>query len=389
MNRKAAPEQILIHAPFGRDGALIREVLAWADLQGEVCPSLPHLETRILEGAAAAIIAEEALRPDAVKGLTETLSAQPPWSDFPLLIMTSDANASGGSRGRLRLIEPLGNVTLIERPLRTATLVSAIRSALRARRYQYQIRDYIDQRERDAKELQRVNSELEQFAYSASHDLQEPARMMSLYSQLLRRDYAGKLDATAEDYIRIVGEGAVRMGALVNDLLLYTRSAVDGPVSEAPVDANRALEVALANLHAAIERTGASIECGSLPNVRVHEAHLQQLFQNLIGNALKYSQKHQPRVQIRAERVDGEASWIFSVADNGIGIDPRYAEHIFGIFKRLHASSEYSGTGIGLAICRKIVERYGGRIWVESEVGKGATFFFSIPDMPVLAARQA
>ena len=168
------------------------------------------------------------------------------------------------------------------------------------------------------------------------------------------------------------------MESLVHDLLAYTRASdlSDPPVE--PVDVDQALERSLSNLQVAIELAGASITSGTLPSVRVHEVHLEQLFQNLIGNAIKYRGEAPPQIEVDARRGDGE--WIFSIKDNGIGIDPQYKEHIFGIFRRLHSPAEYSGTGIGLAICQRIIERCGGRIWVESELGQGATFFFAIPD---------
>ena len=377
MANSQCQERVLILAPFGRDGALIGEILERANIDGEVCPSMGALETGLPEGAGTAIIADEVLRPDSVESLSENLRRQPPWSDFPLLIMTSGGDETEGSRRRRRLTEPLGNVTLLERPLRKATLISSVQAALRARRRQYQIRDYIAQRERDEKELRRANAELEQFAYSASHDLQEPLRMVAIYSQMLRKKYSGCLDSKAEEYIRFLSDGATRMQELVRDLLLYTQSTMQNEAAET-TDANDALDRAIANLRVPIEQSRACIERQTLPAIQMHDASLQQLFQNLIGNALKYRQTNIPRIEIRAQR-SGD-SWVFSVSDNGIGIEKQYAEQVFGLFKRLHTGSEYSGTGIGLAICKKIVDRYGGRIWVESEFGKGSTFFFSIPD---------
>lgn len=226
--------------------------------------------------------------------------------------------------------------------------------------------------------LRRANSDLEQFAYSASHDLQEPLRMVSIYSQMLRKKFGGQLGPQGDQYIGYAVEGATRMEHLVRDLLAYTRSSTvpDEPVS--PVDANAALEHALANLHAAIVQTGAEIICEPLPRVRMHSVHLEQVFQNLIGNAIKYRSAEPPRINVSAERRGPE--WKFSVSDNGIGIAPQYKEQIFGIFKRLHTAAEFSGTGVGLAICQRIVERVGGRIWVESEPGRGSIFLFTVPD---------
>jgi light-regulated signal transduction histidine kinase (bacteriophytochrome) len=227
--------------------------------------------------------------------------------------------------------------------------------------------------------LRRANSDLQQFAYSASHDLQEPLRMVSIYSQMLRRNHAGRLDGKADEHIGYIIEGATRMENLVRDLLAYTRASTaseDGP-SE-PVDANEVLKKSLSSLQIAIRETGAVVTAGPLPWVRLHEIHLDQLFQNLIGNAIKYRSAEPPRINVAAERRGEE--WVLSVQDNGIGIAPDYREYIFGIFKRLHTAAEYSGTGIGLAICQRIVERAGGQIWVESQLGQGSTFFFIVPE---------
>src|SRR5450631_1261474 len=235
-------ERVLILAPFGRDGPLIRDILGRAEIQGETCSSMAVLERRIPEESGTAIIADEVLQSDSVDSLARNLSRQPAWSDFPLLIMTNSGEATEGSRRRLRLIEPLGNVTLIERPLRTATLVSAVQAALRARRHQYQIRDYVAQRERDEKELRRINADLEQFAYSASHDLQEPLRQVAIYSQLLERKYGPKLEEKALDYLGYCVEGAHRMEMLISDLLAYSQAGKASINSEDLVDVNDVIE---------------------------------------------------------------------------------------------------------------------------------------------------
>lgn len=227
-------------------------------------------------------------------------------------------------------------------------------------------------------ELQRVVADLEQFAYSASHDLQEPIRNVAIYSEILGARYGAALDAKGQQFLGFVNEGARRLEMLVKDLLVYTRatSGVDGePV--AIVDANIVFEQTLASLAEAIRESGATVTRDTLPQMRVHEVHLQQILQNLIGNAIKYRSQAPPRIHVSA--INTGSQWRFSVTDNGIGIEPQYKERIFGIFKRLHTSKQYSGTGMGLAICKRLVERYQGRIWVESEPGKGATFFFTLP----------
>jgi light-regulated signal transduction histidine kinase (bacteriophytochrome) len=232
--------------------------------------------------------------------------------------------------------------------------------------------------ERSNEELRRVNEDLNQFAYSASHDLQEPLRMVSIYSEMLRRKFERQLGPEGDEYIDYAVRGALRMEELVRDLLAYTQASNVAAEPSTLMDANEALDKALIGLQASLEESGAEVIRGVLPAVRMPEVHLAQLFQNLIGNALKYRGEESPRIEVTAER--RERAWLFSVQDNGIGIDQKYREQIFGIFKRLHTADEYSGTGMGLAICQRIVERAGGRLWVESQLGEGSTFFFTLPD---------
>jgi light-regulated signal transduction histidine kinase (bacteriophytochrome) len=225
-------------------------------------------------------------------------------------------------------------------------------------------------------DLDRSNKELEQFAYVASHDLQEPLRMVSSYTQLLARRYKGRLDADADDFIAYAVDGAYRMQRLINDLLAYSRVGTRGKEFE-PTDCSAFFDQAVANLKVPIEESGAVVDRGLLPTVMADKLQFGQLLQNLIGNAIKYHGDEPPRVHVSAEQKGNE--WVFSVRDNGIGIDPQFADRIFVIFQRLHNREKYPGTGIGLAICKKIVERHGGRIWLESQVGSGATFYFTMP----------
>ena len=227
-------------------------------------------------------------------------------------------------------------------------------------------------------ELKRANEALEQFAFSASHDLKEPLRTISVYSQMLQRKYRGKLDAEADRYLGYAVEGAKRMEMLVGDLLAYTQSVTATDAEATPVSTGAVLKMALDNLRANIQATGASIEIDAMPMLLMQEVHLLQLFQNIIGNAIKYHGEAAPVIRVSAEA--GQGLWRFCVRDNGIGIEPAYREQVFGVFKRLHSNEDYQGTGIGLAICQRIVERYGGRIWVESEgAGRGSAFYFTLP----------
>ena len=224
--------------------------------------------------------------------------------------------------------------------------------------------------------LQRSNTELQQFAYVASHDLFEPLRMITSYLQLLNERQSAQLDPQSREFIGFAIDGARRMHALIQDLLAYSRVDLRGNPFEA-VDCEQVFQAATTNLKIAIEETGARITHQSLPTVRGDPVQLTQVFQNLIGNAIKFRGPETPRVDLGARRQDQE--WVFWVRDNGIGIDPKHFDRLFVIFQRLHTRQEYPGTGIGLAICKKIIERHGGRIWVESAPGAGATLSFTLP----------
>ena len=229
---------------------------------------------------------------------------------------------------------------------------------------------------RQADELARSNAELQEFAYVASHDLQEPLRVISGFVQLLSDRYSGELDETADEFIGYVVDGTERMKVLINDLLEYSRVGTRGRPME-PVESASALEHALSNLQVSIREENAKITYDKLPRVQGDINQISQLFQNLISNGMKFRGEKRPEIHISSVQL-GE-SWVMSVSDNGIGIDPQHNDRIFGMFKRLHGRGEYPGTGIGLAICSKIVERHTGKIWVESELGKGATFSFTLP----------
>jgi PAS domain S-box-containing protein len=231
-----------------------------------------------------------------------------------------------------------------------------------------------------AAELKRSNSELEQFAYVASHDLQEPLRIVSSFLKLLKERYDDRLDDRGRQYIDFAVDGAHRMLQLIRDLLEFSRTHSRRPHLR-PVCVNEALDKAVANLRESIDQAGATITRGELPKVFADPTQLMQLLQNLVGNAVKFRHPQRPcKIHVSANRTDG--TWQISVSDNGIGIDPKQHDRIFVIFQRLHTREQYAGTGIGLALCKKIVERHGGRIWVESQIDKGSTFHFTFPQAP-------
>ena len=246
----------------------------------------------------------------------------------------------------------------------------------------------IEERERierslavQADKLRRSNEELEHFAYVASHDLQEPLRIIVSYLQLIERRYKDKLDEDGERFIQSTVNGAERMRALIRGLLQYSRVGTKGK-DFVEADMETVLDEALENLGRAVQDTGAVIERSALPHVRGDSMQLVQLFQNLIGNAMKFHREgEKPRVSIAATK--GRGAWEFTVADNGIGIEKQYGDRIFALFQRLHTRDQYKGTGIGLAVCKRIVERHQGRIWFTSEPGRGTTFHFSLPDREV------
>ena len=270
-----------------------------------------------------------------------------------------------------RPIEPVGPPEIMTVAADTDAMRRRIRAELAA------MEDAREQLATQAEELARSNADLEQFAYVASHDLQEPLRKVTSFCQLLQRRYQGQLDERADQYIEFAVDGAKRMQALINDLLAFSRV---GRTTEAfvPVDCDEALDRALRNLETAIDDAGAEVvRKGPLPAVEGDPSLLAALFQNVVSNALKFRSDAPPRVEISAAQLDGE--WSFRVADNGIGIDEAYAERVFVIFQRLHAKELYPGTGIGLALCKKIVEFHGGRIWIDTDVPEGTAVCWTLP----------
>ncbi|MGH9515084.1 MAG: sensor histidine kinase [Terriglobales bacterium] len=257
-----------------------------------------------------------------------------------------------------------------------ARLSISVRRALEEVRLRQERARAQEQLANKIEELARSNCDLEQFAYVASHDLQEPLRMVAAYTQLLSERYQGKLDSAADRYIGYAVEGATRMQALLEDLLAFSRVGRNGMVP-APTDVNSAVNEVLKNLDLALKEHGVTVTCSPLPTILADRFQVVQLFQNLLANAIKFRATGNPSITISAEQKSRE--WLFSVSDNGIGIAEDHKDLVFKIFQRLHTRTEYPGNGVGLAICKKIVEHNGGQIWVESELGRGSNFRFTFP----------
>jgi signal transduction histidine kinase len=291
--------------------------------------------------------------------------------DIPFILVT-------GSLGEEKAVECLkqGATDYILKD-RISRLPLAVRRALEEKQLRQERKEAEASLAHKVKELARSNAELEQLAYVASHDLQEPLRMVSSYTQLLAKRYQGQLDSDADKFIAYAVDGANRMQRLIQDLLAYSRVG-KGQKDQVETSSEAALEHALTNLSQAITENNAVITHDPLPPVVINEVQLTQLFQNLVANAIKYHGPEVPRIHVFSSTKEKELT--FSVQDNGIGISAQYFDRIFVMFQRLHARDEFSGTGIGLAISKKIIERHGGRISVESEPGKGSTFSFSLPE---------
>jgi signal transduction histidine kinase len=317
-------------------------------------------------------------------GLLKALRENAGTSTLPVILLSARAGEEARVEGIEAgaddyLVKPFTGRELLAR-VTTHLAMSRLRSeaAERERRLRQEAEAARERATSAIEALERANADLEQFAFSASHDLQEPLRMVATFSQLLQKKYSGQLDQQADAIIARCVEGATRMVRMIRDLLEYSRASSVTPLQPDSVNVEGVLADVLDNLRASIEESNAVVSHDSLPVVRVEVVHLQQILQNLISNAIKYRGTELPRIHVSAVRQGGE--WLFSVSDNGIGIDPRYRDQVFGLFKRLHSASRYSGTGLGLAICKKLVERYHGRIWVESQKDSGSTFFFTLPE---------
>lgn len=368
----------IVWMPVGQDATLVCGLLEYAKLPCICCRSAPEICANLSEETLGlAIVAEEALDERAVREIADALAQQSSWSHLPMVLLTSGGNSTEGSLHKLERMRALGNIILLERPLRKVTLLAAVRSALEARQRQFETRDHIRQLQEAHRNLMQANFDLEQFAFAASHDLQEPLRVVNTFTQLL----VGRLDLSdgkVQQFADFIRSGVNRMELLLRDLLLYSRAIHGNPEElHSPLDLGHALKDAMHVLALELDTANAQISFGPMPTVRGNQTQLSLVFQNLISNAVKYA-KADVTPEIRIEEKSDGGECVVRIQDNGIGFDQKYADRVFELFQRLENSNK-PGTGLGLAISRRIIQRHGGRIWVESEKGKGSCFFFTLP----------
>jgi signal transduction histidine kinase len=370
---------VVIWTPVGKDAVLTREALRQAGIESRSCNDSGDVSAAIRdEHTGLAILAEEALSSKAIEEIKRALEQQPPWSDLPLLLLTGGGNSTGASLMKFREMRVLGNMTLLERPLRRVTLIVAVQAALASRRRQLQTKAYIEELQEAQNGLAQANADLQQFAFAASHDLQEPLRTVNSFTQLLLQRHISDSNEQARQYADYIRTGVKRMEALLRDLLLYSRAIHEKRSWPTECfELNLAVNDAMNTLHLEIDTSGAQVNLTPLPVVRGDRTQLSLVFQNLLSNSIKYARHGiPPTIDISASESGSEA--LVRVQDDGLGFDQKYSERIFDLFQRL-SGHNIPGTGLGLAICRRIVERHGGRIWAESAEGQGATFLFTLP----------
>ena len=374
-------ERVLVLAPTGGDAANAMELLKRANFVAKRCDDLAELCELVNEGAGACLIAEEALSGASIATLADTLEKQPSWSDIPIVAITSGGDTTQASMRAFHVFGSSGNITLVERPFRAITLVSTLQTALRARHRQYQVRDLMENLEKRVVErtrrLEETISELEAFSYSVSHDLRGPLRAMQGYSHFLMEDYGEQLDNTGKDYLNRIINSGNRLDRLVQDILTYSRFTRN-EIEIHPIDLEKLIEE-IVHQYPTFQSPKAEIEIETpLVQVRGHDGSLTQCVSNLLSNAIKFMPPNRvPHVKIWTDEVGGDAR--FCIQDNGIGIEPAHQNRIFKMFERAPHQIDYEGTGIGLAIVHKAVERMGGKVGVESTPGKGSKFWIQLP----------
>ena len=405
-NGDALGRRVLVLAPFGRDAAEICHLLSNSGVHGLACADMAAVCREIQNGAAAVVLAEEALNAESRARLSSTLAEESTWSDFPVLVMTSRSRDDGNEWQVLRGIEGTAYLTLLERPLHTATLVSAVRTAIHARERQYEVRDALSAREKAEQglrdlnrtlehrvqertaDLEARNRELQNFAHVASHDLREPLRKIQTFAGLVQEEAGDKLSEDTLLFLERMSAAAVRMDGLLHDLLAFSRVATHIAPST-PVRLDEIVTDVLKDYELTIQNTAAEVVVDADVTIEADRPQLRQLLANLIGNAFKFRHAESAaRIRIHA-RVDSEDNEALpeapgpvcriSVEDEGVGFDPKFARRIFEPYERLHGQGSYEGTGMGLAICQRIVQLHGGTIHAESTPGEGSRFVILLP----------
>ncbi len=389
------PATVLVVAPLGADARNIGTVLRRAKLGPRICASIEDAAGRIADDIGALVITEEALSRGQHAALAATLARQPPWSDLPIVVVTTAASLHRWAAHSVRLLGAHSNPTLIARPLRAETLVAAVNAVLRARARQYELRDLLRERdtllgsleervqERTAK-LQELLAELESFSYSVSHDLRAPLRVMAGYAKALIEDHGATLNPQARQYVERIAYSAERMDALTQDVLTYTRLS-RGEITLEPVDLEQMLRQLFHEYPALAATQGALTLRKPLASVIAHGPSLVQVLANLIGNAVKFARPGVPlRVKAFTQRRGDRVRIV--VKDNGRGVDAALHEKIFGMFER-GVGPDIPGTGIGLAIVKKAAERMSGSVGVSSKLGAGAEFWIELPRAPALSGQ--
>lgn len=375
-------DRVLVVAPRGRDRYLLADTLRKAGHEVEILGSVRDFGTELGRGAGVLVAEEEAINRETAPGLIRALGEQPPWSDVPLVVLTAPARLERQTRATIDSLGRSANVVLLERPIRALTLVRTVESALRARRRQYEVRDFQETLERRVRErtAELVTSlkEMDTFSYTIAHDLRAPLRHLGRFAEALDLECSGALGADGSEYLRQIRSGVARMDTLVQDILHYSR-LTRVAVAIAPVDAAAVVRKVLAEMEVELGERKATVTTDLPPGPLLADpVLLGQALTNIVSNAVKFvAPGVAPRVRIRRED-RGERARLW-VEDNGIGIAARHLGRVFEIFERLHSPSEYPGTGIGLAIVRRVIERQGGQVGIESEEGTGSRFWIELP----------
>lgn len=376
---KEFERRVLLLPPTRADGEKSLRIFQDAGFNMLACENLEDLILELERGAGVVVATEEIMKEAAFPSFKNWLAGQASWSDLPVIILVRGGMTSPSA---VSMFESLGNVMLSEFPARIQPLVSAVRSAMRARLRQYEIRQHLLQREADvielaktSAELMRSNRELEDFAHVCSHDLKAPLGKISSYAELLVLKCGDAIGETGKRYVDGIVASVARVTQLIDDVLSYASVSKRGPVT--PVSLEETLEKVVETLEPVATGRRADITWGKLPVVRAHPVQMYQLLQNLVGNAVKFQRDETAKVRVEATEHPGD--WLLAIRDNGIGFDPKYQERIFKAFHRLENEKEFPGSGVGLAICKKIVDQMQGEIWAESQPGEGATFYVRLP----------